>query len=434
MKDHRDVIVIGGGLAGLTAAITAAEAGARTTLLEGVSRTGGRARTWSREGFHFNMGPHALYRDGAGMAVLAAMGVRPEGGVPSQSGSFALARGRSFALPTGLVSLLSTSLLDLGEKLELARFLNAVPRIDATRFESVSLEAALAELLARPANRRLAEALVRLTSYTHAPRLVSAGVVLAQVQQALAKGVLYLHGGWQVLVDRLSQRARECGVSVETRALVRAVDCEGHRFWIRQDGHPPRRADAVVLAVGPREASRLVEGGGDRELRRVAEGALPVRMAVLDVALHRLPRHRRLFGLGIDVPTYVSVHSAVARLAPPGAAVVHVGRYLAPDESPDRTALRAELEEALERLQPGWRAELVTERFLPGLIVANALPVAAPGGLAARAGVALAHRPGLFLAGDWVGRRGLLADASLASGREAGHAAASRAAALAAAA
>jgi phytoene dehydrogenase-like protein len=56
---HR-ITVIGGGLAGLTAAVTAAEEGSRVTVYEAHHTLGGRART--AEGpYRTNDGPHALY-------------------------------------------------------------------------------------------------------------------------------------------------------------------------------------------------------------------------------------------------------------------------------------------------------------------------------------------------------------------------------------
>ena len=59
---HR-ITVIGGGLAGLTAAISAAEAGAKVTVYEAHHTLGGRART--AEGpYRTNDGPHALYNGG----------------------------------------------------------------------------------------------------------------------------------------------------------------------------------------------------------------------------------------------------------------------------------------------------------------------------------------------------------------------------------
>ena len=57
------ITIVGGGLAGLTAAISCAEGGANVFLLEAHSAVGGRAR--SSEGrYKANFGPHVLYKDG----------------------------------------------------------------------------------------------------------------------------------------------------------------------------------------------------------------------------------------------------------------------------------------------------------------------------------------------------------------------------------
>jgi phytoene dehydrogenase-like protein len=57
------ITVVGAGLAGLTAAITCAEAGANVSLLEAHSALGGRARS-SDGSYKANFGPHVLYKDG----------------------------------------------------------------------------------------------------------------------------------------------------------------------------------------------------------------------------------------------------------------------------------------------------------------------------------------------------------------------------------
>jgi len=62
---------------------------------------------------------------------------------------------------------------------------------------------------------------------------------------------------------------------------------------------------------------------------------------------------------------------------------------------------------------------VVTSRFLARMVVASALPRAATGGLAGRPAVTDSGTDGVYVAGDWVGAVGWLADASLASGQTA---------------
>jgi phytoene dehydrogenase-like protein len=179
---------------------------------------------------------------------------------------------------------------------------------------------------------------------------------------------------------------------------------------------------AVLVAGSPDTVVTLVAAAGGSGLASEwATRARPVRAASLDVALRALPRPHATFALGIDEPLYASVHSAVARLGPDGGAVVHVMRYGGLAGEP-ADAVERQLARFLDALQPGWRASVVRQRFLPDLVVAHALPEAAFGGTRGRPGPCVPDVPGLYVAGDWVGPEGLLADASLASARAAARA------------
>ncbi len=59
--DHRNVVVIGGGPAGLTAAHELVVQGVSTTVLEKAPIVGGLSRTESYRGFHFDMGGHRFF-------------------------------------------------------------------------------------------------------------------------------------------------------------------------------------------------------------------------------------------------------------------------------------------------------------------------------------------------------------------------------------
>ncbi|RKR81653.1 phytoene desaturase [Mucilaginibacter gracilis] len=57
MNNPQNIIVIGAGFAGLSAASVLAKEGHKVTILEKNDQPGGRARVWEKDGFKFDMGP-----------------------------------------------------------------------------------------------------------------------------------------------------------------------------------------------------------------------------------------------------------------------------------------------------------------------------------------------------------------------------------------
>ncbi len=418
-----DVVVVGAGLAGLSAAAFAARGGARVLLLDRTEFVGGRASTQQVAGYDFNIGPHALYAGGPAAKVLAELGVGYTGRRPPAAGGLACRRGRLHALPGGLVSLLTTDLLQLSGKFELARVLGSLPRLEAASLRGLSVRDWLDATFRDEIVRALVEALLRLTSYANDPERSCAAAALAQLQAGLGHGVLYLDGGWGTLVAGLEQAATRAGVEVRTSARVRSVraSADGVEIHFADGDAAPVRARCGILALPPSVAAALVgtESDGASAVAAWAREAVPVRAACLDLGLRRLPNPRRLFALGIDRPTYFSVHSASARLAPEGGALVHVAMYLGSDR-PDAKAVEAELESFADLVQPGWREVMVERRYLPSMLVAGSLVSRG----APSPGPAVPGTTSLLVAGDWVGEEGMLADRALASGRLAGRTAA----------
>jgi len=416
-----DVAIIGGGVAGLAAATLIARSGKTVRLFEQSHSLGGRAQTKQQDGFHLNIGPHALYRGGRGIEVLRELGVEPRGRVPSVSGAFAVKDGVKHTFPAGAVSLLTTSLFGLSAKLEAARFLAAIGRIDANRFVGVSVREWLDQTLSHSEVKEFVLAVFRLATYTNAPDLVSAGAAIEQLKKAFATSVLYLDGGWQTLVEGLREAAVQAGVIIETGARADAVtrDAAGAVAGVRLADGRLIETSTVVIASNPSAAVRLVEDADRTSMSKWGDRAIPVRAACLDVALSRLPRPKATFALGIDRPLYLSVHSATAQLAPEGSALIQTAKYLPADHHDSAENIERELEGLLNLVQPGWREAVVYRRFLPDMIVMNAMPLASGDGTRGRPGPEVADVRGLFVAGDWVGNEGLLVDASLASAKAA---------------
>ena len=75
-------IVIGGGLAGLTAANALAGDGHKVVLLEQSQHLGGRAITQQDHGYLLNLGPHALFAGGVAARTLRQWNVPFQGQPP----------------------------------------------------------------------------------------------------------------------------------------------------------------------------------------------------------------------------------------------------------------------------------------------------------------------------------------------------------------
>lgn len=412
-----DVTIVGGGIAGLTAASYLAHAGCSVALFERQPTLGGRAATSDVEGFRFNRGGHALYTGGAASDVLRELRVHYRAGVPKRV--FGLTGGRRSPLPTTPRALLTTRLLDPLARFEWLRLLFELARIDARTLGRTTIADWIAARVHRPDTRRMIAAVAQAFVYSTALDLVSADVLVAKLQRALRHPVHYIDGGWQTLVDGLAQAAATAGVRITTGAPVEAVVLEGTRAVGLRVGGQFVAADAVLLATTPAAARRLVVGGESAALRRVVDPLVPAPVACLDIALRRLPEPAHPVIFDLDQPRFVTAQSVFADVAPAGAALLHAVKWLDPRRLQDPAVDERDLERLLDAVQPGWRALLVKRFFLPRIAAVGALPLAAQGGLAGRPDVVAPGIDGLYLAGDWVGSEGFLVDASASSARRA---------------
>jgi phytoene dehydrogenase-like protein len=386
------VVVAGAGLAGLTAGATAALAGARVIILES-SLTGGRARTQKRDGFQFNKGPHALYLGGPGSRVLSRLGVAIHGHPAPLRTMRALIAGAARPFPAAqsaqVMAQVSAAIPDKWAGASTAVW------IDSSGFRS---DAAM-----------LVAAVVRVTTYVADLDRLPASLAISQIQTAL-RGVSYLDGGWQQLVCGLAATATAAGADIRQHARVEQLSGRPGG-WEVHTASEVIRAAAVVVAVGrPAAAARLLPADQQWETP-----GRPVIAACLDMGLGRTDAR---FVLGIDQPLYMSPHAPPGDLAPVGCALVHLMRYGATSPAADRDELWA-----LATATGIRRDEVVVDRFLPRMTVANHLPSPRQG-LTGRPPVIVPDSPGVFIAGDWVGPDGWLADCSLASGERAGRLAA----------
>jgi hypothetical protein len=367
-----EVTIVGGGLAGLIAAIECAEAGAPVRLLEARSRLGGRAAS-SPPPFVANLGPHALYAGGLLWDWLVARDLHLPSRRPASPAIRFRWRGELRRRPPYAL-------------LRAARLRTADAPVD------VDLRTWLAELWGDDDAEALG-GLAGVLTFDHDPGRLSAAFVWDRVRRILLTVppvARYVAGGWSALVDRLAAAATERGVRLETGARV------GHLDEVA--GGP------VIVAVEPGAARRLL---GD-DLRPVTP-----RVALLDVGF----THRRgdpYLVVDADEAAFVTRTSAVIPTAPAGHELVQVHAGLRPGE--DLAGGLARIERLLDGAYPAWREREVWRRR--SAVTESTGAVDLPG-TTWRDRTPVAYADGVWLAGDWVAAPGHLAEVSCASAVEA---------------
>lgn len=400
-------IVIGGGLAGLTAAAALARDGHAVTLVEGAEHVGGRARSRHRDGFDLNQGPHALYKAAGGLDVLRRLGVEVRGRKPLTSKAGVWVDG-------GIVGFGHHLRTAVHGRLHVAKALAGLGRSASAAWDGRPVAEWVESVTDDEAGQLLLRSLLRTTTYCADTTLLDAGAATRQLRAAV-HGVLYLHHGWSSLVGDLADVVRANGGVLMTGTPVDAVEHDDRVHAVRLADGRTLPAAAVVVAVNdPRRAAALLSDEAASRVGALAAAAVPVRMAHLDVALRPLPSPRFPAVLGIDDAIFLTVPSSVADVAPRGGDVVQVARYLRPGE--EQGDHRAGLEAVLDVHQPDWRDHVVDARYVPRSVVTGDHPRAATRGTSGRPTVDAAGVRGLVVAGDWVGPAGLLADASILSG------------------
>jgi len=367
------VTVVGGGLAGLTAAITCAEGGAGVSLLEAHTTLGGRART-SDGPYKANFGPHAMYKDGPFWSWMAERKLLPRYvGIPLAGVRFRWQGELRRTPPFGALP----SVLRL-------RGREAPVELDFRRWAAAHTGERTAAMLSAAAG---------VYSFHHDPGALSAAFVWQRTVRSLLSApppARFPVGGWSAVVSSLETRARELGVAIETGCGVERLP------------EPP-----VIVATELGEARRLL---GDDSLIWTSGHTL-----CLDLAL----RHRRgdpYVVSDLDEAGWIERFTAAdSSLAPAGEELVQAQMPIRPGEAPALAAAR--LERLLDGSLPDWRERETWHRrqVMDGRSGALDLP-----GTSWRDRPAIERGDGVFLAGDMVAAPGLLAEVAWASGLDAG--------------
>ena len=374
------ITVVGGGIAGLTAAISAAEQGAPVRLLEAHEELGGRARS-TGGAYKANLGPHALLSSSPLWGWLGERGLLPEHARPPLSGIRFRWQDEIRRVPAVGAAVAALRLRGRRAPVELS--------FRAWATDLVGAEAA--EVLSRSGG---------VLTYHHDPGELSA----AFLWEPLVRGLLsapptarYPIGGWSTIIALMRDRAVSLGVTIETGHRVERID------EVRRG---PGALAPIILAVELGDARALL---GDDGLTWTSGNAV-----CLDLALRRR-RGDPFVVVDLQESGWVERFSAADHsLAPDDEELIQAQMPIRPGESAEGAARR--LEGLLDAAFAGWRER---ETWRRRQVMSSRTGAIDMPGTTWRDRPAIDRGDGVFLAGDMVAAPGCLSEVAWASAIEA---------------
>jgi len=415
MKNEWDVVIIGGGLAGYVAANYLAKTGMSILLIEKDKKVGGRARTDAIGQELFNLGPHALYTKGNAVPILQELGIELNGKSPKLSGLLT-DNMLEYTAPFNPVGVLTTRFLNWKERIEWLMVLWKIKRIKSENLSDQTFQEWTQKMTRSKNVQDLLLILGRLATYCHAPEKVDASVIVSHLRTVM-NGVLYIDRGWQTIIDQLHNKAVIIGVQIQSGMKINEIKKIENTFKVSLSTEEELTCKYVLSTISPQELLKIFGNNISQTQLDFLKQIIPVKGAALDVALTKLPKPDRLFAMEIGRPFYYSVHSTAAILSEDeNNIVLHVFKYLHPDDNIIGKEIQNELEQFLEKIQPGWQKHKISSRFMPTITVNQRLPQIGDEQNLQRSKLGV---PGLYLAGDWVSSHSILSEGAISSAKQA---------------
>jgi protoporphyrinogen oxidase len=371
----RHIGVVGGGIAGLTAALRFAQAGQRVTLWERADRLGGQAVAFPVAGSHLEHFYHHLFQsDRDIVALMDELGIGDKLlWLPSDVGYYA--DGRIWPL-NGALDVLRLGFIPFADRVRLGAVTAYLQRVrDWKRFETVTADAWLRRALGQRAYDRTLGAQLRAKfgrHYDRVPMVWFWGKVWLRTtsrKNPLAQEKLgYPLGSFNTIIDAVAAEARRLGAEVRTGTGPERLEQSADGRWrALLPGGEDAHLDAVVATVPSPVLERLVPVLPAAFRQRL--GRLEYEAAVV-VLLQMSRPLSSTYWLNIADPempfTGIIEHT---NFMPPeeygGKRFVYLSKYLEPDNpyfGLDDDALLSAYMPYLQRINPSFRRDWI-ERF-----------------------------------------------------------------------
>jgi phytoene dehydrogenase-like protein len=419
-----DVIVIGAGFGGLTAAAVLAHNGVEVEVLEATGHLGGRAAFDRKDGFIVDYGIHANRYASEGAAAVALREIGHEIDFVPEGKPQLYREGTFVPLPNGVPQFLKAGFLSWSDKIVMVADMLKLVLSSPAKKADVPLDKA-AWGMGRAEVASIFKTLSGIGLVSPDISTTSAGEFATFLKKALRakESVGYPRGGTSQLIEALSKRVEQSGnISLNSRA--KSLEVEGGRITGVAVREEALACKAVVVAVPLQKLEELFSEALPEYFLKKCRSIVPTAGISIDLCL--TDKVTDVDGLIVTAEP-VTMGQFTSNLdpttAPEGKQLATFYYPLPVDMMDDRDAVDAgekNLRELIEKMFPGTLGKVEWERTLKLKMVDGFEP---------RTGQTSKDRPGvrapfldnLFFAGDTVSAPGSGGDVAFGSGVEAAH-------------
>lgn len=366
------VLVVGAGLAGLSAAIDASANGHHVVVLERSKTVGGRGTSQNRENFSLSYGPHLLEKKGPLWRLCRRLSRRKFSSKPLRLDKVEVL-GHGMIRPKGNIS-------------RAAENKTAIRRGDA--------------------DNRLVQGASFLSSWDSTNQ--------SRNKALLKSRLLVSNEGWIGLIGRLAAALDEIGVLIECGMEVDSI----HDYGVKLKDGKRIEADVVILACGISKAKQLISKLDKNRSDAIFSKSKAITASIIEIGLDSKPLRGRQAIVDLESNAAIVDYVAIQpRLSASGShlSAICVGGLKGEGEVVRYSSKEARmegLEKFLDSQASGWRKHIVTQLRQEKITIHESSNNRIDGFCFSDLGI--------ILAGSWVDSEHILSDAAVHSGRVAG--------------
>lgn len=366
------VLIVGAGLAGLSAAIDASANGHHVVVVERSSTIGGRGTSQNKEGFSLTFGPHLLQNKGP--------------------------------------------MWELCHRLSKRKFSSAAIRLDKVEVLGHGMIRPKGNISRVIENRRALKSKDQSHPIVRAASFLTSWNpdYLGRIETLSKSKLLVSNEGWIGLAGRLAAALDEIGVLIECNVKVESL----HNYGVKLTNGKKIEADVVILACGLSKSRQLLAEVDQQRTEQTFSGLSKITASIIEVGLDSKPLRERQVIIDTDNHTTIVDYTAIqSRLSAHGS---HLSAITVGGLKIDKGETRFEsqedrmeyLESFLDAQASGWREHIITDLRQEKITIHENLGNEIDG-------FAFSDK-GIIMAGSWVKSDFILADAAVHSGRIAG--------------